>query len=253
MTNNQFTIITLFPNAFNDFMQTSIIKRAISKKQITIEIIDIRDFANNKNHQVDDTPYGGGNGMVLQALPVINAINSVKVKHPNARTILLSPQGQPWNQQLAYTYSQKAINYILVCGHYEGIDERIMAYIDEELSIGDYVLTGGELPAMVIIDCITRLIPNVIQHQSHVNDSFNNSLLDYPTYTRPEEVLGMKVPTVLISGHHEKIAQYRHQQALINTYKKRIDLLKKYPLSTADKKIIEAYKSSVQTSKGKEK
>lgn len=253
MTNNQFTIITLFPNAFNDFMQTSIIKRAISKKQITIEIIDIRDFANNKHQQVDDTPYGGGNGMVLQALPVINAINSVKVKHPNARTILLSPQGQPWNQQLAYTYSQKAINYILVCGHYEGIDERIMAYIDEELSIGDYVLTGGELPAMVIIDCITRLIPNVIQHQSHVNDSFNNSLLDYPTYTRPEEVLGMKVPTVLISGHHEKIAQYRHQQALINTYKKRIDLLKKYPLSTADKKIIEAYKSSVQTSKGKEK
>lgn len=253
MTKNQFTIITLFPNAFNDFMQTSIIKRAISKKQVSIEIVNIRNFADNKHQQIDDTPYGGGNGMVLQALPVINAINSVKFKHPHAKTILLSPQGKQWNQQLAYTYSQKDINYILVCGHYEGIDERIMPYIDEEVSIGDYVLTGGELPAMVIIDTITRLIPNVIQCQSHVNDSFNNWLLDYPTYTRPEEVLGMKVPEILISGHHEKIAQYRHQQALINTYKKRVDLFKKYQLSVKDKKIIEEYKTSIKKSKWKEK
>ncbi len=252
MIKNQFTIITLFPNAFNDFMQTSIIKRAISKKQISIDIVNIRNFADNKQQQVDDAPYGGGNGMVLQALPVINAINNVKLKHPNAKTILLSPQGQQWNQQLAYQYSQD-INYILVCGHYEGIDERVMPYIDKELSIGDYVLTGGELPAMVIIDCIIRLIPNVIQHQSHLNDSFNNSLLDYPTYTRPEEVLGMKVPAVLIGGHHEKIAQYRHQQALINTYKKRIDLFKKYQLSTKDKIIIEEYKVSLKKSKRKEK
>lgn len=253
MIKNQFTIITLFPNAFNDFMQTSIIKRAISKKQINIDIVDIRKFADNKHQQVDDAPYGGGNGMVLQAMPVINAINSVKVKNPIAKTILLSPQGQQWNQQLAYQYSQKDINYILVCGHYEGIDERIMPYIDEELSIGDYVLTGGELPAMVIIDCVTRLIPNVIQQQSHLNDSFSNSLLDYPTYTRPEEILGMKVPTVLISGHHEKITQYRHQQALINTYKKRIDLFKKYQLSAKDKIIIKKYKESLKKSKRKEK
>lgn len=253
MVKNQFTIITLFPNAFSDFMQTSIIKRAISKKQISIDIVNIRNFADNKQQQVDDAPYGGGNGMVLQAMPVINAISNVKLKHPNAKTILLSPQGQQWNQQLAYQYSQKDINYILVCGHYEGIDERIMPYIDEELSIGDYVLTGGELPAMVIIDCVTRLIPNVIQHQSHLNDSFNNWLLDYPTYTRPEEVLGMKVPAVLIGGHHEKIAQYRHQQALINTYKKRIDLFKKYQLSAKDKIIIEEYKDSLKKSKRKEK
>lgn len=252
MSKNQFTIVTLFPNAFNDFMQTSIIKRAISKNQINIDIVDIRTFADNKQQQIDDAPYGGGAGMVLQALPVINTINSIKTIHPTAQVILLSPQGQQWNHQLAYSYSQKDINYILVCGHYEGIDERIMAYIDVEISIGDYVLTGGELPAMVMIDCITRLIPDVIVKDSHLNDSFNNWLLDYPTYTRPQVVLGMEVPAILTSGHHEKIAQYRHQQALLNTYKKRKDLLKKYPLSAKDKQIIEQYKLSTKKSRRKE-
>lgn len=245
MTNKGFTIITLFPNAFNDFMQTSIVKRAIDKGQITIELVDIRNFANNKHQQVDDAPYGGGHGMVLQALPVINAINSIKSRKLNTKVILLSPQGQPWNQQLAYTYSQTDSNYILVCGHYEGIDERIMSYIDEEISIGDYVLTGGELPAMVLIDAMTRLLPDVIQTKSHQNDSFNNNLLDYPTYTRPEVVLGMCVPAVLLSGNHQKIALYRHEQALINTYKKRNDLLKKYAMNAQDKTIIEQYKKRI--------
>lgn len=252
MTKNQFTIVTLFPNAFNDFMETSIIKRALSKKQINIDIVDIRTFADNKQQQIDDAPYGGGAGMVLQALPVIKAIKHIKTIHPTAKVILLSPQGQQWSHQLAYSYSQKYFNYILVCGHYEGIDERVMSYIDFEISIGDYVLTGGELPAMVMIDCITRLIPDVILKDSHLNDSFNNSLLDYPTYTRPEVVLGMKVPAILVGGHHKKIAQYRHEQALLNTYRKRKDLLKKCTLSVKDKQIIEQYKLSIKKSRWKE-
>jgi len=251
MIKKTFTIITLFPNAFNNFLETSIIKKAINKNQIKITMVDIRKFADNIHQQVDDYPYGGGPGMVLQALPVINAILSAKKDDPTAKVILLSPQGQPWMQQLAYSYSQATHNYILVCGHYEGIDARVMAYIDQEISIGDYVLTGGELPAMVIIDSISRLLLDVIKSASHLNDSFSNALLDYPTYTRPVTVLNQQVPEILISGHHQKITQYRHEQALINTYQKRPDLLKKYPLSENDKVIIKQYQKLRQQIKRK--
>lgn len=241
MSKKEFIIVTLFPNAFEDFVNTSIIKKAIESGNVNIKTLDIRNYANNKHNHVDDYPYGGGAGMVLKALPVIDAINAAKKMIANAKVILLSPQGKKWQQDLAYQYSSDNNNYILVCGHYEGIDERIMKFIDQEISIGDFVLTGGELPAMVVVDSITRLLDNVITSESHLNESFNNDLLDYPTYTRPEVVLGMKVPDVLLSGHHQNIETYRKEQALINTYNKRPDLYKKLKLSDKEKKMIEKY------------
>ena len=244
-----FKIITLFPVAFNDFINTSIIKRAIAKQEIAITILDIRNFAHNKHHQVDDYPYGGGAGMVLQALPVIEAIEAAKLGLNKPKVILLTPQGKIWNQQLAYEYSKADHDYILVCGHYEGIDERITLFIDEEISIGDYVLTGGEVPTMVLIDSISRLLANVITTDSHLKESFNDNLLDYPSYTRPEIVRDLKVPAVLLSGHHENIKNYRHQQALLNTYKKRPDLLVNYHLTKADKEFLAAFEKQ-QNQKG---
>lgn len=241
MNKKKFTILTLFPQAFNDFVSTSIIKRAIFDQKISVEIINIRNFCEDKNKQVDDYPYGGGPGMVLKALPVIKAIEYAKKINQNAKVILLSPQGKLWTQIQAFEFAQAQTDYIFVCGHYEGIDERITKFIDQEISIGDYVLSGGEVPAMILIDSITRLVAGVINSDSIITESHTNNLLDYPTYTRPEVVHDMKVPKVLLSGNHKEIALYRKTQSLINTYKKRIDLFSKHQLTEEERKIIQKF------------
>ena len=186
-------ILTLFPNMFNSFLDESIIKRAIDNKKVEINIKNLRDYTSDKHKHVDDTPYGGGHGMVLKCEPVFNAIN--ELKKDNTKVIMLSPQGIPFTQRLAKSLAKEE-DLLFICGHYEGFDERISSICDMELSIGDYVLTGGELPSMVITDSITRLLPGVIEEESHEKESFEDNLLDYPTYTKPREFNGMKVPDV---------------------------------------------------------
>ena len=217
-------ILTLFPNMFTGFLEESIIKRAININAVKINLINFRDFSKLSNHQVDDTPYGGGRGMVLRCEPIIDALDSVKTN--DSKVILLSPQGKTFSEQKALELKNEK-HLILICGHYEGFDERIRNFVDEEISIGDYVLTGGELPAMVITDSIVRLLPDVIKKESYLNDSFMNNLLDYPTYTKPPIFRDLKVPDVLLSGHHENIKKWREEEAIKNTKKKRNDLLEK--------------------------
>lgn len=217
-------ILTLFPNMFNGFKSESIIKRAIDNKKVSINTINFRDFSANKHKKVDDTPYGGGSGMVLMCQPIFDAIDSIKTK--KSKIILLSPQGKKFTQKMAYKLSKEE-HLIFVCGHYEGFDERIKNICDEEVSIGDYVLTGGELPAMVICDSVVRLIDGVIDAESSKNESFNDNLLDYPNYTKPRSYKGMKVPDILLSGDHEKINKWRDDKRLTVTVEKRPDLLNK--------------------------
>ena len=217
-------ILTLFPNMFSGFMNESIIKRAIDEKRVTINTVNFRDYAKNKHKKVDDTPYGGGSGMVLMCQPIFDAVDSVRTE--KSKVVLLSPQGKKFSQKKAYELSKEE-HLIFICGHYEGFDERIKSICDEEISIGDYVLTGGELPAMVITDSIVRLLPGVIDEQSHLNDSFNDNLLDYPTYTKPRNYKGMQVPEVLLSGDHEKIKEWRLEKTLKITSETRPDLLNK--------------------------
>lgn len=217
-------ILTLFPKMFEGILEESIIKRAIEKKLVEIHIINFRDFSHLSNHQVDDTPYGGGSGMVLRPEPIVEALESVKTK--NSKTLLMCPQGVPFKEKKAIELSHEK-HLIIVCGHYEGYDERIREFVDEEISIGDYVLTGGEIPAMAIMDSIIRLIPGVIKEESYLEDSFMNDLLDYPTYTKPADFRGLKVPEILLSGDHAKIKAWREEQALLNTKKRRSDLLEK--------------------------
>ncbi|WP_368486782.1 tRNA (guanosine(37)-N1)-methyltransferase TrmD [Spiroplasma sp. DGKH1] len=224
-----FIILTLFPNMFNDFMGTSIIKRALEKKIITIKIVDIRAYSDLKHHQVDDYQYGGGEGMVLMAPPVVKAIQANKTA--GMTVILLTPQGQTLKQSLSQSLASNNNDLMLICGHYEGFDERIRDYVDFELSIGDYILTGGELASMVIIDSVTRLCTDVINENSHQNDSFSNQLLDYPVYTKPLIFEGKEVPDVLLSGHHQNIADWRRYQALKRTYLRRPDLLENLTLT----------------------
>jgi len=218
------SILTLFPNMFTGFLNESIIKRAIERNQVEFEIINIRDFSKLNNKQVDDTPYGGGAGMVMMVEPVVDAINSVRKDY--SKVILMSPAGKPYNQGLAVDLSKEK-HLIIVCGHYEGIDERILSYIDMEISIGDYILTGGELPSMVISDSIVRLLDGVITKESYENESFNNNLLDYPVYTKPYEYDGKTVPDVLISGNHAKINEWRKEKQIEKTKERRPDLLDK--------------------------
>lgn len=216
-------IITLFPNMFQGFLNESIVHRAMERNLVEINVIDFRDFSKKTNQQVDDTPYGGGGGMVLCCEPIIDAIESVKTE--TSKVILMCPQGRPYKQKKAFEL-RKEKHIILVCGHYEGFDERIREFVDEEISIGDYVLTGGELPAMVISDSIIRLLDGVIKEESYQNESFQNNLLDYPTYTKPSEFRGLKVPEVLLSGDHEKIKQWREAKRIEKTEKKRKDLMR---------------------------
>ncbi len=216
-------ILTLFPEMFNGFIKESIIKRAIVDKLVTINIINFRDYSPLKNKQVDDTPYGGGGGMVLRCEPIFAAVKALK--QGDTRVILMTPDGQPYHQAKAKQLS-KINHIIIICGHYEGIDERIRTLVDDEISIGDYILTGGELPAMVVSDSIVRLIKGVINEDSLVNESFEDNLLDYPTYTKPQEFQGMKVPEILMNGDHAKITAYRYQERVKKTKEKRPDLLK---------------------------
>lgn len=220
----RFDILTLFPDIINAYIKESIIKRAIEKNILEVNVINIRDFTPYKNGQVDDTPYGGGAGMVLMCEPVVRAIESVRTD--NSKVYLLTPQGKKFNNQLASSIINDTEHVILVCGHYEGFDERIYNFVDGEISIGDYVLTGGELPSLVIMDTISRFIPGVILEDSFNNDSFKDNLLDYPNYTKPRDFRGYLVPDVLLSGDHKKIKEYRTSEKLRITKEKRPDLLK---------------------------
>jgi len=210
---------------FHGFLDESIIKRAISNHQINVELVNFRDYSKDKNFRVDEYQYGGGAGMVIQLQPVVDCLKDIKQK--DSYVILLSPQGKPYNQQLARKLSNQK-HLILIAGHYEGFDERITNYVDETISVGDYVLTGGELPAMILIDSITRLLPNTITNESLSSESFDNYLLDYPTYTKPLDFEGYKVPEILLSGNHQEIDKYRKIQQEIKTKKIRPDLYKKY-------------------------
>lgn len=219
----KFNILTLFPEMFEPIKQ-SIIGRASQKNLIEMNIINIRDFSKNKHKKVDDTPYGGGAGMVMMPDVVYDAYTSIQDKE-NAKVIYLSPKGKVLNQKKVEELSKEE-HIILLCGHYEGIDERVLEEIvDEEISIGDYVLTGGELPAMVLIDSVSRYVEGVLRNESIKEESFSNGLLEYPQYTRPEVFLNKKVPEVLLSGHHENIKKWREEQSLKVTKQKRPDLL----------------------------
>lgn len=217
-------ILTLFPEFFSSLKNWSIIGRAIENNIAEINCINIRDFSKNKHRKVDDYPYGGGSGMVMNPGPIVDAINSVKTS--DSKVIYLSPQGKTFSQKLANELSRET-HLILLCGHYEGIDNRIIEhYIDEEISIGDFVLTGGEIPAMIIADAVIRLLPGVLRSdESYIVESHYNGLLEYPQYTRPREFNGYSVPDILLSGNHGKIAAWRKEEALKATLLKRPDLL----------------------------
>ncbi|MBN1446099.1 MAG: tRNA (guanosine(37)-N1)-methyltransferase TrmD [Candidatus Omnitrophica bacterium] len=219
-------IITIFPGMFAPLEQ-SILKRAAEKKLLEIKLWDLRDFTQDKHRKVDDTAYGGGKGMVFRCEPVFNAVSRAKNENPCGKVIITSPQGSLFTQEAAKKFSREQ-GLIIICGHYEGIDERVFSIVDYEVSIGDYVLTGGELPAMVITDCVARLIPGVLPKEASVDDSFNGCLLDWPCYTKPEVFNGLRVPEILLSGNHKKIAEWRCKQAEERTRKKRPDLYKKY-------------------------
>lgn len=227
----RFVVLTLFKDMFYGFLNTSIIKRAIDEKKVCIDLVDIRDFSENKHKKVDFPPYGGGSGMVMSAVPIAKAIEHAKVilNTLNYKIIYLSPRGKLLNYNLSKTLADQNNNYILICGHYEGIDERIIEeYNVDEISIGDYVLTGGELASQVLMDSVIRLIPGVISEDSLLEESHTDYLLEYPQYTKPDIFNGKEVPEVLKSGNHQKIASYRKAEAMRITRKYRPDLIKKY-------------------------
>ena len=216
-------VLTLFPEMFTGVISSSIIKRAIDDNKIEINLHNFRDYSKDIHHKVDDTPYGGGCGMILTCQPIFDCVNDLK--DDESTVILLTPDGTPYKQEVANNLV-KLKHLIIICGHYEGFDDRIRSICDMEISIGDYVLTGGEIPAMVLIDSVTRLIDGVINKESYQNDSFYNGLLDYPQYTKPREYNGLKVPDVLLSGNHKEIEKYRMEAALEKTRDRRCDLLK---------------------------
>lgn len=225
----RFFVLSLFPEMFDSVLNHSILKRAVQNGHLEVIQYSIRDFAEGKHKMTDDTPYGGGGGMVMKPEPIFAAVEHVIEHHQLDRykVIYLTPQGETLTQNMAKELAQEE-NLILLCGHYEGVDERVrIGLVDQEISIGDYVLTGGELAAMVLLDVVARMIPAVVGcAQSVVNDSFYNPLLDYPHYTRPQVFRGMAVPEILLSGHHKKIEEWRYQQALERTKQRRSDLLK---------------------------
>ncbi len=221
----EFVVLTLFPGMFDSPLAYSILKKARSDGLIDIKLVDIRTFARDKHRCVDDYPFGGGSGMVMKIEPIFEALNNIQRKEAS-RVILLTPQGKLFKQQIASELSNLE-QVILICGRYEGVDHRVSEHLaDMELSIGDYILTGGELPALVVIDAVTRLLPGVLDEEALGEESFQEGLLEYPQYTRPEEYRGWRVPGVLLSGHHEKISQWRKEMALKRTRENRPDLLK---------------------------
>ncbi len=235
-------ILTLFPKMFEGFLNESIIKRAIDKGVVTIEAIDMRAYSLDKHHHVDDTPCGGGAGMVL-ACDVVD--RAIKANDNNSYKILMTPQGRCYNQNIALELAKKD-EILLICGHYEGFDERIRDYVDDEISVGDYVLTGGELPSMIITDSITRLLDNAIREESYEGDSFMDGLLEYPQYTRPIEYNGKRVPDVLLSGNHALIRKFRRKESLKRTLERRPDLIEKAELSKEDLQMLEEIKENIK-------
>lgn len=226
----RFVVLTLFKEMFDAFVSTSIIKRAIDKDIVSIDVLDIRDFTKDKHKRVDFPPYGGGSGMIMSPKPLGDAIDcailSLEKYKKEIKIIYMSPRGKVLNYNISRDISQSNYNYIIICGHYEGIDERIIEeYNIEEISIGDYVLTGGELACQVLMDSVIRLIPGVISQESLSEESHTNGLLEYPQYTKPYEFKGRKVPDILLSGHHKKIADYRKKEAIRITQKHRPDLI----------------------------
>jgi len=215
-------ILSLFPEMFTGPFTESILKRAQKESKVEINIHNFRDYSLDPHKNVDDTPFGGGSGMVLCCQPIFDCVNSLK--NEDSVVIMMTPSGQVYKENLAYELSKKK-HLIIICGHYEGFDERIRSICDMEISIGDYVLTGGELPAMVMVDSIVRLLDGVISDESILNESFNNNLLDYPVYTKPRVYNGMEVPDILLSGDHKKIDEYRYQEQLRKTKEIRPDLL----------------------------
>lgn len=239
-------VITLFPKVIKAILSESILKRAIDKGILDIKVYNIRDFTEDRHHVVDDYPYGGGAGMVLKLEPIFRAIDSLKKIEEERLIIFLSPQGTTFNQKIAERLSKESRCLTFICGHYEGIDERVRAIVDEELSLGDYVLTGGELAAMTVIEASIRLIPGVLgDERSALEDSFSEGLLDFPHYTRPSEFRGMKVPEVLLSGNHEEVRIWRRRESLRRTLERRPDLLERANLSEEDKKLLEEIKQTM--------
>ena len=220
-------VITIFPEMFSPILNESIVKRAQAKKKVSIHIHDLRQYTEDKHKKVDDRPFGGGPGMVMMVQPIYDAVKKIKGRR-KAKVVLLCPTGKPLGQAIVKTYAKER-NLILICGHYEGVDDRLNdLVVDERLSIGDYVLTGGELPAMVLIDSITRLLPGVLgTAESLADESFENNLLDYPQYTRPANFHGKTIPNVLLSGNHNAIKKWRKEQSRIRTKKNRPDLINK--------------------------
>jgi tRNA (guanine37-N1)-methyltransferase len=243
-----FTIVTLFPEMFSCLLVGGIIKRSVESSRISIQTIDIRDFATDRHRTVDDRPYGGGCGMVMKPEPLAGAIRKAKGRHPGAYTLMLTPQGrlfdQAWARELA-----GCEGLILVCGRYEGVDERIREdLVDEELSVGDYVLTGGELAAMIVVDAVCRLLPGALGNEASAqDDSFSTGLLEYPQYTRPSSFEGAQVPDVLLSGNHGAIRQWRRAASLVRTFLTRPDLLSDLPLTPEDMKVLERLQQQIQT------
>jgi tRNA (guanine37-N1)-methyltransferase len=233
-------ILTLFPEIFEPYVNSSILHRAQTKGLLRLKLYNLRQFSTNKHLQVDDVPYGGGPGMVLKPEPIFRAVAEITPEGQNKRIILTTPQGKPFTQQLAQELSQEEY-LLLICGRYEGVDERVaQTLVTDEISIGDYVLTGGELPALVILDAVARLIPGVLGDEASAEeDSFSEVLLEYPHYTRPAEYHGLGVPEVLLSGNHEKIRRWRRYQALKRTYLRRPELLDKMELSQEDQELLQ--------------
>jgi tRNA (guanine37-N1)-methyltransferase len=236
----KFDILTLFPNMFSSPFQESILGKAIQKGLMDLRIINIRDFALDKHQVVDDSPYGGGQGMVMKVEPIARAIEWARSEDPSSWTIYLTPQGRSFNQEKARDLSSRS-HLVLLCGRYEGVDERVREmFIDEEISIGDYVLMGGELAAMVMIDAVSRLLPGVLgSDQSAEDDTFTNALLEYPQYTRPFDFRGRSVPEILLSGHHAAVSLWRRKEALRRTAVRRPDLLAKAKLTREDEELLE--------------
>ncbi len=232
------TFLTLFPEMYSDFCKTSIIGRAIDENKVSVDFVNIRDFALDKFKHVDDTPYGGGAGMIMKCQPVLDSLDSVRKE--NSHVVLFAANGKQYNQSIARKYA-KLDHLILLCGHYEGIDARIENHVDEVISIGDYVLTGGELASMVVADSVIRLLNGVIQEESINEESYENGLLEYPQYTKPQDYKGEKIPEVLASGDHEKIRKWRRTQSLVKTREKRKDLFEQYSLTKEDKKLLEEF------------
>ena len=235
------TILTLFPEMFSGFLSNSIIKRAIAKNVVEIDIVNIRDYTKDKYGRVDSAPVGGGAGLIMKCQPIIDCLNSINTE--DSHVVMLSPRGQQYNQKKAHLLLNSTQNLILLCGHYEGIDERVNKYVDEQISIGDYILTGGEIGAMAIADSIIRLIDGAIAEESIVEESFEDNLLEYPQYTEPYDYEGDKIPQILYSGNHVAIEKWRKKQSLKLTKELRPDLLEKRELTKEEKKLLKELES----------